>query len=140
MSGAAAQDRAEPPLIVFDGHCLLCSANARFVLRHDSARRFRLTTAQGDTGRASQRRFGLDPEALETILVVQDGRALVRSDAVLAIAAGLGWPWRGFALFRLVPRVLRDPLYGLVARNRYRWFGRSETCFLPEPADADRIV
>lgn len=128
------------PLIVFDGHCVLCSANARFVLRHDRARRFRLTIAQGETGRDVQRRFGLDPEALATIIVVQDGKALVRSDAVLAIVAGLGWPWRAFALFRLVPRFVRDPLYGLVARNRYRWFGRRDACFLPDPADADRIL
>lgn len=128
------------PLIIFDGHCVLCSANARFVLRHDRRRRFRLTTAQSDAGRAIQRRFGLDPNALETIIVVRDGRPLTRSDAILAIAAGLGWPWRAVAAFRLVPRFLRDQLYDLVARNRYRWFGRRDICWLPGPAEADRIL
>ena len=128
------------PLIIFDGHCVLCSATARFVLRHDRRRRFRLTTAQSGTGRTIQRRFGLDPDALETIVVVRDGRALTRSDAVLAIAAGLGWPWRAAAAFRLVPGFLRDPVYDLVARNRYRWFGRRDACWLPGPAEADRIL
>ena len=126
------------PLIVFDGHCVLCSANARFVLRHDRDRRFRLATAQGKIGLAIQRRFGLDAGA--TILVVQDGRALARSEAVLAIATGLGWPWRAFGIIRLVPRLIRDPVYDLVARNRYRWFGRRDACWLPDPADRDRIL
>ena len=126
------------PLIVFDGHCVLCSANARFVLRHDRKHHFRLTTGQSETGRAVQRHFSVDADA--TIIVVEGGRALVRSDAMLAIAHGLGWPWRAAALFRLAPRILRDPVYNLVARNRYRWFGRRETCWLPDPADADRIL
>ncbi len=126
------------PLIVFDGHCVLCSANARFVLRHDRRRHFRLTTGESETGLAVQRHFGVDADA--TIIVVENGRALTRSDAMLAIAQGLGWPWRAATIFRLVPRVLRDPVYDLVARNRYRWFGKRESCWLPDPADADRIL
>ena len=128
------------PLIVFDGHCVLCSSSARFVLHHDRRKRFRLTTAQGETGIAVQRRFGVDPDALETIVVVQDGRALTRSDAVLAIAAGLGWPWRALTALKLVPRRLRDRLYDAIARRRYRWFGRRDACWRPHPSDADRIL
>lgn len=126
------------PLIVFDGQCVLCSANARFVLRHDHRRRFRLTTGQSEMGRLVQLHFGTDAE--RTIIVVENGRALVRSDAIVAIARGLGWPWRAAAIFGLAPRCLRDPFYDLIARNRYRWFGRRETCWLPDPADADRIL
>lgn len=65
---------------------------------------------------------------------------LANSDAVLAIYEGLGWPWRAAALLRVVPRVLRDPMYRLVARNRYRLFGRRDTCWRPGPADADRLL
>jgi len=128
------------PIIVFDGHCVLCSANARFVLRHDRRRRFRLAAAQSEAGAALHARFGLNREALETIVVIEDGRAITESDAVIAIAAGLGWPWRAAAAARFVPRALRDPLYRWVARNRYRWFGRRDSCWRPEPADADRIL
>ena len=59
---------------------------------------------------------------------------------MIAIAAGLGWPWRAAAAAKLVPRALRDPLYRWIARNRYRWFGRRETCWRPDPADADRML
>lgn len=128
------------PIIVFDGHCVLCSANARFVLRHDRNRRFRLAAAQSEAGAALQRRFALNRDSLETIVVIEDGRAITESDAVIAIAAGLGWPWRAAAAAKLVPRALRDPLYRWVARNRYRWFGRRERCWRPEPADAERML
>jgi predicted DCC family thiol-disulfide oxidoreductase YuxK len=130
----------ENPLIVFDGECVLCSANARFVLRRDRRRRFRLTTAQGPLGAALYRHFGLRADEDGTILVLDRGRVLTDSDAAIAIPAGLGWPWRLAGAFRAVPRRLRDPLYRWVARNRFRWFGRRETCWLPDPADSDRIL
>jgi len=128
------------PIIVFDGHCVLCSANARFVLRHDRKRRFRLAAAQSEAGAALQTRFGLNRDSLETIVVIEDGRAITESDAVIAIAAGLGWPWRAAAAAKLVPHALRDPLYRWIARNRYRWFGRRESCWRPDPADSDRML
>ncbi len=134
---AFADDR---PLIVFDGECVLCSANARFVLRHDRRRRFRLTTAQGPLGAALYRHFGLRADEDGTIPVLEGGRLLTDSDSALAIPAGLGWPWRIAAAARIVPRRLRDPLYAWVARNRLRWFGRRETCWVPAPADSDRIL
>ena len=130
----------EHPLIVFDGQCVMCSANARFVLRHDRHRRFRLTTAQGPLGAALYRHFGLRSDEEGTFLVVEDGLLLTDSDAALAIPAGLGWPWRLAAAARIVPRPLRDSLYRWVARNRFRWFGRREACWVPAPADRDRIL
>ena len=128
------------PLIVFDGMCVLCSANARFVLRHDRRGHFRLTTAQGALGESLYRRFGLATDSYETMLVVERGRLLAESDAVLAIVRGLGWPWRVAAAAAIVPRALRDRLYRLVARNRFRLFGRRESCWVPTPAEADRIL
>ena len=127
-------------VILFDGHCVLCSANARFVLRHDRRRRFRLAAAQSEAGEALQARHRLNRDALETIAVIDGAEVLTESDAVIAIASGLGWPWRAAAVARLVPHFLRDPLYRWVARNRYRWFGRRETCWRPDPADADRML
>jgi predicted DCC family thiol-disulfide oxidoreductase YuxK len=80
------------------------------------------------------------PANPDTIIVVQGDRALRDSDAVLAIYAGLGWPWRIVAAARPVPRSLRDPLYRWVARNRYRLFGRRASCWLPRPEDTDRVL
>ena len=128
------------PLIVFDGECVLCSANARFVLRRDRRRRFRLTTAQSPLGAALYRHFGLARGDYESLLVLLNGRLLTESDAVLAIARELGWPWRAAAAARLVPAFLRDRLYRLVARHRFEWFGRRAVCWAPSAAERDRIL
>ena len=131
---------AAGPIIVFDALCVLCSANAQFVLRHDRRGLFRLASMQGEVGSALYRRFGIDPADPETLIVVEGDHALRGSDAVLAIYAGLGWPWRMLGLFRLVPRALRDPVYRLVARNRYRLFGKRETCWVPSAEHRARIL
>lgn len=128
------------PIIVFDGECVLCSANAQFVLRHDRRRRFRLAAMQGAVGAAIYRRHGIDPGDPDTMVVAIGDTVLRDSDAVIAIYAGLGWPWRVFAIAAIVPRPWRDALYRLVARNRYRLFGRRTTCWLPAPEYADRLV
>ena len=128
------------PIIVFDAECLLCSANAQFVLDHDQQDRFLLASMQGEAGSALYRRFGIDPANPDTLIVVEGNRARRDSDAILAIWAGLGWPWRAATVFRFVPRVFRDPVYRWVARHRYRLFGRRDTCWLPGPAFRDRLL
>lgn len=128
------------PIIVFDATCVLCSTNAQFVLRHDRKRRFRLASMQGDIGRALYRKFGIDPADPETLIVVNGDTALRDSDAVIAIWSGLELPWRALAAARLIPRQVRDPVYRWVARHRYRLFGRRQTCWLPRPPNADRLL
>lgn len=130
----------QPATILFDAECVLCSANAQFVLKHDRKRRFRLASMQGETGAALFRKFGLDPADPESIIVVRGDQALRDSDAVLAIYAGLGWPWRAVEILKALPRALRDPAYRWIARNRYRIFGRRETCWVPPPDYADRVL
>lgn len=129
-----------PPIIVFDAECVLCSANARFVLKRDRSGRFRLAAMQGEVGTALYRRFGIDPANPETMIVVHGGVALRDSDGVIAIWRGLGWPWRALAVAALVPRFLRDPVYRLIARNRYRLFGKRDTCWVPTPEEAARVL
>jgi len=128
------------PIILFDAMCVLCSANARFILKHDRSARFRLASIQSPAGAALCRHFGLDRADPETLLFVDGERALRNSDAVLAIWSGLGWPWRAAAALRIVPRALRDRLYLWIARNRYRLFGRRETCWVPSAADRERVL
>ena len=130
----------EDPIIVFDAMCVLCAANARFVLRHDRQRRFRLTSMQSPVGAQLYRDCGMDPADPETLILVEKDRILRDSDAVLAIYAGCGWPWRAAGALRLIPRFVRDPLYRWIARNRYRIFGRRETCWMPSPKDRDRLL
>ena len=127
-----------PDLIVFDGVCVFCSGFARFMARHDRAGRFRFVTAQSATGQALYRRHGLDPVAMETNIVIVDGRAHVKMAAFAAAVRTLGWPWRILALAAAIPQPLSDWLYDRIARNRYR-FGR-RACPLPSAALRGRLV
>jgi predicted DCC family thiol-disulfide oxidoreductase YuxK len=129
------------PIIIFDGKCVLCSAFARFVLRTDHAGRFRLMAAQSPLGAALYKHFGLDPVSYETYVLLEDGKAFLRSQAALRIFAGLGAPWSALATIgRLVPLSWRDGVYDLIARHRLQWFGVRESCYLPAPSEADRFI
>ena len=128
------------PIVVFDGLCPLCSANARFILKHDRAGIFRLASMQSEAGAALCRRFDIDPADPETFLLIEGDRARRDSDAAIGIFTRLGWPWRLAGAARAVPRASRDPLYRWLARNRYRLFGRRETCWVPEGPWKDRML
>lgn len=133
-------DTASGPIIVFDGECVLCSANAQFVLKYDRAGRFRLAAMQGEAGAALMARHGINPADPETFIVVDGDKVTRNSDAALMIAAGMGWPWKAAKVFWIIPRGLRDAIYGLVARKRYRIFGRRETCWMPDAKQAERVL
>lgn len=129
------------PVIVFDGKCVLCSSFAQFIMQKDRRVHFRLLAAQSELGSALYRHFGLDPVNYETYVLLQDGKAYFRSEASIRILDGLGAPWAVLAKSaRLVPRLLRDALYNVIARSRRRWFGAREQCYLPEPSQADRFL
>lgn len=125
-------------LIVFDADCVICSGFARFVVRNDPSGRFRFTAATSPLGRSHYRRLGLDPDAMETNIVVTGGRSHVKMASFTAVMAALGWPWRAFMLLDLLPRPIGDWLYDRVARNRYR-IGR-RACPLPSEALLGRLV
>lgn len=126
-------------LIYYDGLCGLCDRFVQFVLRRDRRARYRFAPLQGSTAR-ERIPSDLDPETSQTVILEEGGRFRVRSDAALAILAGLGGAWRLAGLLRIVPRPLRDAVYDLVARNRQRWFGRRDECRVPGPAERDRFL
>ena len=128
------------PIILFDAECVLCSANAQFVLKHDKSGHFRLASMQGDVGAAIYRKHGMDPHHPSSLLVVEEDRIRQDSDAVLSIYEGLGLPWRLLGILRFVPALLRDPAYRWVARNRYRLFGKRETCWVAPSEYMDRLL
>lgn len=117
--------------VLYDGVCVLCSRPFRFVAARDPEARFRFVQIQDARGRAMAVRLGIDPDAPQTTAVVLDGVAWLRSDAALQVLRRLpGWSWTGVLL--ALPRGPRDWLYDRVARNRYRLFGRTETCLVPD--------
>ncbi|MDJ0642415.1 MAG: thiol-disulfide oxidoreductase DCC family protein [Erythrobacter sp.] len=128
------------PIIVFDGMCVLCSANAKFVLKRDRKAYFRLAPMQGEVGAELMRSAGLDPEDPMSFAVFEAGRVHLNSDAAIRIWEGLGWPWRIAGIARAVPRFVRDGVYRVIARNRYRLFGQRETCWVPTPEQSAQIL
>jgi len=118
----------------------LCSGSAQFVLRRDTRRIFRFLAAQTPLGRALYLHYGLDARDYETMILVADGVATLKSEAVIRIGERLGFPWSLAVVVRVVPRPWRDRLYGVLARHRLRILGRRESCFMPAPADADRFL
>ncbi len=128
------------PILIFDGHCVLCSSFAQFILRHDHRRRFRLLAAQTPLGVALYRHFGHDPTDYETNILIADGRAWFKAESSIRVFEQLGFPWSSIAVGRALPEPVRDWLYGIVARNRLRWFGTRPTCYRPDPSEADRFL
>jgi predicted DCC family thiol-disulfide oxidoreductase YuxK len=128
------------PILIFDGVCNICAFGVGIVLRHDRDGVFRFAFAQGPVGSALKKRYGLPDGDLETVALVEGGQCYVKSTAALRVLARLPWPWRLGVVFRVLPRALRDFLYTRVARNRYRWFGQKESCFLPPPHVRDRFL
>jgi predicted DCC family thiol-disulfide oxidoreductase YuxK len=121
-------------IILIDGVCVLCSCWYRFVTTRDVSRRFRFVAIQQAEGREIAVRHGIDPDNPMTFILLEADTAYVRSEAALRILRELpGWRWT--SALRVFPRRLRDTLYDLVARNRYRWFGRLDACILPTRSD-----
>jgi predicted DCC family thiol-disulfide oxidoreductase YuxK len=127
-------------IIIFDGKCVLCSAFAHFILKADRHRRFRLLAAQTPIGAALYRHYGLAMDDYETNILLEGGRIWLKSEGSIRIFEGLGFPWSLMSIGRLLPRPLRDRCYEIVARNRLRWFGARETCYLPDPSLQDRFI
>ena len=120
-------------ILIFDGYCRLCSNAVDFIVRRDPEGRFRFAAAQSEAGKALLSRYGLSERGPDTQVLIEDGIAHTDSTAALRIARRLGGVWQLFYVFILVPRFLRDVVYRFIARNRYRWFGKTDTCRVPTP-------
>ena len=125
-------------LFVFDGVCALCSGGARRVMQLDRAGRIAFTPAQGALGQALYRHYGLEMD--DTYLFVANGRGYSMSSGYFAVAQELGGWWRLALAGRIVPRFIRDALYRMIARNRYRWFGKAEYCALLTEDQRKRLL
>ena len=127
-------------LVLFDGVCNFCSHSVQFIIRHDKAGVFKFVPIQSEHGQQIYHSFELDPNDMQTFLLVKNGRPLLRSDAALEITKEFdGW-WRFLRTFKLVPKGIRDWCYLFIARHRYRWFGRRDSCMIPSPEIRERFL
>jgi predicted DCC family thiol-disulfide oxidoreductase YuxK len=129
------------PLYFFDGYCVLCSGFVGFCLRHDGDGRLKFASTQSVLGQHVVQALGLPVTTLDrTILLIEGNAVYMRSTAALRSLHHLkGWP-RLLQPLLWLPAFVRDPVYDLIARNRYRWFGRRPTCFVPTPQTRDRFI
>ena len=127
-------------LVLFDGVCNLCNALVQFVIRHDPKAKFRFAAIQSDIGRTIFQKYGMDPADLQTFVFISDNQIFLRSSAAIAVISRFGGAWRMCAIFWLIPRFVRDAVYSAIAKNRYRWFGRKETCMIPTPGIEKRFL
>ena len=127
-------------VILFDAVCKLCSAWSNFIIKHDKQNRFKLCSVQSGAGQAILSHFDLPTKRLETMLLVKENQALIKSEAFFAIVAELGWPWRLLGVFRIVPLTVRDCLYDRIALNRYKLFGKYDYCRIPSPDHNERYL
>lgn len=127
-------------IVVFDSQCLLCNGWVRFLLPRDRSARIKFASMQGATGQALLKQAGLSLDNLDTMLVVDGEKSWRHTAAILRVLHVLGGWWRALWVFWLIPAPLRDGLYRVVARNRYRLFGRSDQCLMPRPEDAGRFL
>jgi predicted DCC family thiol-disulfide oxidoreductase YuxK len=132
-------------LVLYDGVCGLCNRLLQFLLRHDHRRVFRFAALQSHVGRTIVERSGGNPGDLNSFYVVADyqtaaSRVYTRSNAALFVAGELGWPWKAARCMRFVPAGMRDRAYDVVAKSRYRLFGRYDRCRIPSPESRSRFI
>ena len=128
-------------IVLFDGVCNLCSDWVKFCLPRDRTGRLRYAALQDDAGQKLLKAHQLETVEFKSIVVVADGKVYQKSQAVFRIVEEMSWGWRvAGRIGAMFPRAFCNVIYDWVARNRYRWFGKSESCFFPNPEQRSRFL
>lgn len=127
------------PVILFDGVCNLCNGFVNLLIRLDKKALFRFLPLQSPTAK-NYTTIISGQNDLSSVILVEANRTTTKSDAVLRISTYLPWPWRALKFFRFLPRKFRDTIYDFIARNRYNWFGKKDSCMIPAPEVMKRFL
>ena len=132
--------RHDGPVLLFDGVCNFCNASVVRMIRRDTEGRLRFASLQSDAAKRLLADAGVPETYFDSVVLIDDDGVHTHSDAAVRIARILGFPWSLAITLRVLPRSARDALYRFVARHRYRWFGKRETCMIPTPEQASRFL
>ena len=124
----------DKPVILFDGICNLCSNSVLFILRRDKKNQFLFGSLQGKTGQGYLAKFNLPADTFNSFMLVEGDTLYTRSTAALRMVKHLGGGWSLLYAFIIIPQFIRDAVYNIIAKNRYKWFGKKEVCWVPTPA------
>ena len=127
-------------IVLFDGVCNLCNGAVQFLIRQDKQRVFRYASLQSEFAINLLTKLEENNLSLESVLVYDDGKLFKRSDAAIYLASKLGCIFKAVVIFKILPRFLRDGVYDLIARNRYRLFGKRSECMIPEAHQKDLFL
>lgn len=127
-------------IILFDGLCNLCSRTVRFIIRHDKLEIFKFASLQSESGKALLKSHNLQSNKIDTIVFIRGNGYYLKSTAVLYILKDLGGAWRLLYGFIVIPKVIRDFFYDMIAKSRYKLFGKRDSCIMPDERIRDRFL
>lgn len=130
----------ENPIVLFDGVCNFCNYWVNFAIKRDKKRKLRFTPLQGKTANALLPQFGINPSSLTSVIFLDKGKLYTQSSAAIHICKYLSGGWKLCYAFIIIPKFIRDFFYNIIARNRYKWYGKKETCMIPAPEVRERFL
>lgn len=128
------------PILLFDGVCNLCNRSVQFIIRHDRKKKFLFASLQGQKGQEVLERFQLPAKQLDSFILLKDDKIYTRSTGVLEVMKLLGGGWSLLYGFIIIPAFIRHAVYNWIARNRYKWFGKKEECWVPTAELRERFL
>ena len=128
------------PLLLFDGVCNLCNSSVQFVLERNKKENIQFASLQSDYARKILDQVNLSPDYISSLVLIEEGKPYVKSDAALRLAKHLNRLWKLGSVLFIFPKFIRNPVYNLIARNRYKWFGKKDACWIPEPKWKTRFL
>lgn len=126
-------------IILFDGVCNFCNSSVQFILKRDSKQLYHFASLQSDAGKALLKKHGI-PEDTNSFVLIEGDRYFTKSSAALRVCRNLKGLYRFLYIFRFIPAPIRDIFYHVIANNRYKWFGKQESCMLPPPDVRKRFL
>lgn len=123
----------DQPVILFDGVCNLCNGAVQFIIKHDKKKQFRFASLQSEAGQQLLQQYNLPVNELNSFILIDEGKAYTRSTGALKVSKKLSGIWPMLYTFIIIPKIFRDSIYDMVARNRYKWFGKKDECMIPTP-------
>ncbi|TAK60193.1 MAG: thiol-disulfide oxidoreductase DCC family protein [Bacteroidetes bacterium] len=127
-------------LIIFDGECNFCNRSVQFIIKRDREEKFKFASSQSPAGKQILTQFNLQPETIDTVVLIQDGKSYTKSDAAINIAQELPGFWKFFSVVKIIPRPIRDYFYTIIAHNRYALFGKRDTCDIMDEEQKKRFI
>lgn len=117
-------------IILFDGVCNLCNSSVQFIIKRDPKGHFKFASIQSETGRSLLKQYGVDKE-IDSFILIEHQRIYLKSSAALRVCRNLNGLWKLLTILRILPSPFRDFFYDIIAKNRYKWFGKKESCMIP---------